>query len=57
MRLSAFCGLNAPVFLPVLLGLHAHNLPEGFRKVAGGTKVKLSGDLGNAVWGRYEQNF
>ena len=45
------------IFRPILLGSFACNLPEGFRKVAGGSKVEVVRNLGNWLIGADKHHF
>ena len=45
------------IFYPILLGCFACDLPEGFRKVAGGSKVEVVRNLGNWLIGADKHHF
>ena len=45
------------IFRPILLGCFACDLPEGFRKVAGGSKMEAVCNLGNWLTGADQHQF
>ena len=45
------------IFHPILLGCFACDIPEGLRKVAGGSKVEVVRNLGNWLTGADKHHF